>query len=730
MSKIRKRLQGSGLKKGLSLTLPSSYWYLQHFDIKNLEEHVDWFNIMSYDIHGSWDIDNDWTGPYANSHTNLTEIQDALDLLWRNDINPDKVVMGMAYYTRSFTLVDPSCSDPGCLVASAGKPGRCSETTGVLLHAEIQEMIKEHGVTPVMHREAAVKTVSWEDQWVSFDDAATWRLKANQAREQCISGVMVWAISQDDSDATNVKALTSAIGRTRGDLPGFTLNPPSEEMNEGSIELCRWSGCATSCPSGFKEVKRDGTDLTMTDHTFCSPGRTSRFCCPADQPAPICLWRGHRNSGWCSPGCEDDEVEVGSLAHGCNIRHQSACCKPDPSVDAYGECKWVGEAPVCKVGGGAADCPGDYPFRILSNEDGAGGEQTCTSGSKSYCCKNPAPKEFTVCKWSRTRPHPLYCEDVCPSGQIKLASRWAGADCFQGAEAFCCEPPKPPKNEPRDDDPYGFAGATEFRLLIQKYMENPTCPATILEPPLHDWWKSKSVEKRDLELEAREFEVLMGRATDCTMDNWVRLLQWATVLFTTRDSALDVLSEVWDDEFAGYFDSGLQYDSLSDFINDFDAIDPSSLLEYVLWNPQVAGQGLRRGRHATEVFCDFVVPEEDRRRERDGARHGHPASALSARYIFAYDATDTDVPDLTTIFQGILDNDLPLEYARWQWMSGSRSTGGTRAGPFLELAYRIPPGSDNDRYRDMREDYTRNGGPDRWVGTSAHSECPSGTLSD
>lgn len=43
---------------GVTLTLPSSYWYLQGFDIVNLEKHVDWFNIMSYDIHGTWDGQN------------------------------------------------------------------------------------------------------------------------------------------------------------------------------------------------------------------------------------------------------------------------------------------------------------------------------------------------------------------------------------------------------------------------------------------------------------------------------------------------------------------------------------------------------------------------------------------------------------------------------------------------------------------------------------------------
>ena len=42
-------LGSSGHSYGISLTLPSSYWYMQHFDIANLEKYVDWFNIMTYD---------------------------------------------------------------------------------------------------------------------------------------------------------------------------------------------------------------------------------------------------------------------------------------------------------------------------------------------------------------------------------------------------------------------------------------------------------------------------------------------------------------------------------------------------------------------------------------------------------------------------------------------------------------------------------------------------------
>lgn len=41
-----------GTKYGITMTLPTSYWYLQHFDLLGVQSSVDWFNLMAYDLHG------------------------------------------------------------------------------------------------------------------------------------------------------------------------------------------------------------------------------------------------------------------------------------------------------------------------------------------------------------------------------------------------------------------------------------------------------------------------------------------------------------------------------------------------------------------------------------------------------------------------------------------------------------------------------------------------------
>jgi chitinase len=101
LKKLRQALNSSGYLLGLSITLPSSYWYMQDFDIVSIDPIVDWFNVMTYDLHGTWDSNDPFIGAVALAHTNLTEIKQSLDLLWRNNIDPARVNLGLGFYGRS-----------------------------------------------------------------------------------------------------------------------------------------------------------------------------------------------------------------------------------------------------------------------------------------------------------------------------------------------------------------------------------------------------------------------------------------------------------------------------------------------------------------------------------------------------------------------------------------------------------------------------------------------------
>ena len=195
-------------------------------------------------MHGLWDKENEWTGPWLNAHINLTEIREALDLLWRNDINPDQIVLGIGFYGRTFTASSSSCLTPGCQFETAGKQGPCSKEAGILTNAEIMDIIKRKGLKPKIYKDETVKVASWDDQWVAYDDAQTIQMKAEFSRGQCLGGLMAWAITHDMKDGRFSRALGEAAGRKS--LPAMESH--NSERIEDWVERkqCKWTNCGQS----------------------------------------------------------------------------------------------------------------------------------------------------------------------------------------------------------------------------------------------------------------------------------------------------------------------------------------------------------------------------------------------------------------------------------------------------------------------------------------------------
>lgn len=108
--------------------------------------------------------------------------------MWRNNIHPQRVTLGLGFYGRSFTMKDPNCMAPGCEFTGGAKAGACTGTSGVLSAGEINEII-ENGAKVTFDEVAAAQIVTWDsNQWVSFDDTKTLGLKVDFANKHCLGG--------------------------------------------------------------------------------------------------------------------------------------------------------------------------------------------------------------------------------------------------------------------------------------------------------------------------------------------------------------------------------------------------------------------------------------------------------------------------------------------------------------------------------------------------------------
>jgi chitinase len=86
-------------------------------------------------------------------------------------------------------MSSPSCLSTGCPFTSGGKAGPCTHTVGILSADEIRAVIAAGGTTTTTDPVAAVQIVTWGgNQWVSYDDAQTFKTKINYANSRCLGG--------------------------------------------------------------------------------------------------------------------------------------------------------------------------------------------------------------------------------------------------------------------------------------------------------------------------------------------------------------------------------------------------------------------------------------------------------------------------------------------------------------------------------------------------------------
>lgn len=199
---------------GLSLTLAPDYWYLRGFDAKAMEPYVDFFGFMAYDLHGSWDADILTLGSIVRGQTDIREIFNDTLPLWFDALNPAKINFGLAYYGRGYTLANPSCNQLGCSFIGPSLPGPCTNFAGVLSLAEIQGYIADKALTPQLLEKPMMKQITWEDQWIGYDDADTVAIKKKWTSGLCFGGTMVWSV---DFDSGNGKLVASFPALTSQD---------------------------------------------------------------------------------------------------------------------------------------------------------------------------------------------------------------------------------------------------------------------------------------------------------------------------------------------------------------------------------------------------------------------------------------------------------------------------------------------------------------------------------
>ncbi|KAK7923665.1 hypothetical protein PG985_007736 [Apiospora marii] len=449
---IRDYWSVNGQGWGLSFTAPTSYWYMRWFDVEALSKYVDWINLMTYDLHGSWDSPEDQIGSFVYAHTNLTEIQHALDLLWRNNVPANKVNLGLGFYGRSYTLEDPSCSLPGCPFTSGGRAGACTGESGILSFQEISELVDKN-IKPVRDDKAAAMYVAFDqDQWVSYDNVQTIKEKVDFANKNGLLGLFIWAL---DLDNDNYDALAAVLD-SRGGLGTFGkqngVGPANDTTWQPEDGNCYLSACSTSssCKGGTQTV---GSKIPCD-----KDGEFRWACCPrgAAPDAKSCTWRSSLSTALsppCTDHCSSDEVEIvqskwfvedGGQNKKCSSGYAQYCCKA--TTDVAKSCGKMDDKCI-SIGKDGKPTDGD-PCAEIGRQFITYSQDTCPDKSwRPWCCDS-AYEQASQCSWQGPAGDEwpsTDCENAvkCDSGKINLgvSKKGGGSDC---SHKWLAKPPLNP----------------------------------------------------------------------------------------------------------------------------------------------------------------------------------------------------------------------------------------------------------------------------------------------
>jgi len=245
-----------GAQHGISVVLPPDYATLQNYDATAMQPSVDWFGFMSYDLHGPWD-----TNAHAGvlGQTDIRDITTDTTPLWFAGLDPRKINLGVAYYGRGYTLSQSSCNTLGCAFMGPSKPGACTNSAGIMSLAEIQALVMQKGLTPKLLQDSMMKQVTWDDQWMGYDDAETIGLKKTWGDGLGFGGTMIWSVD---------------FGSPAGTSPGGTpLGPPTTDGTCGAA-------------NGGRTCVGWSTGSCCSSHGWC--GGSGAYCGAGCQSGP-CL---------------------------------------------------------------------------------------------------------------------------------------------------------------------------------------------------------------------------------------------------------------------------------------------------------------------------------------------------------------------------------------------------------------------------------------------------------
>ncbi|KAI4590646.1 hypothetical protein MJG53_001695 [Ovis ammon polii x Ovis aries] len=160
------------------------------YDARLLGRLLDFISVLSYDLHGSWEKVTGHNSPLFSLPGDPKSSAYAMSYWRQLGVPPEKLLMGLPTYGRTFHLLRASQNELGAGAAGPASPGKYTKQAGFLAY---YERAKKRWIN-----DQYVPYAFKGKEWVGYDDAISFGYKAFFIKREHFGGAMVWTLDLDD----------------------------------------------------------------------------------------------------------------------------------------------------------------------------------------------------------------------------------------------------------------------------------------------------------------------------------------------------------------------------------------------------------------------------------------------------------------------------------------------------------------------------------------------------
>jgi chitinase len=219
LQEFRRQLTALGKRNGktylLAVDSPPTQQLMANFELSKIHRVVDYFNVMAYNFHGSWETTTNFQAPLHPSPNDPTRAQkltisEMVQGYLRQGVPPAKLVLGAPFYGQGWAGVPRARN--GLYQTSTG-PAVGKYFRGLENFSELKAKLATGGFSKYYDpfaKNSWIYNPTTREFW-TYDDAQSMAAKAAFVKSKQLGGMMFFNLSADTPNSELLKALAKAL---------------------------------------------------------------------------------------------------------------------------------------------------------------------------------------------------------------------------------------------------------------------------------------------------------------------------------------------------------------------------------------------------------------------------------------------------------------------------------------------------------------------------------------